>query len=80
MKKLLILSLCVLGSMFARDCGCNEPVHVVQKAACPTVYEAEVPTCQELRLVQVPAQREIYYSCPTPSDAHNTAVSSYHNN
>ncbi len=81
MKKLLILSLCALGSMFARDCGCNEPVHhVVQKAACPTVYEAEVPTCQELRLVQVPAQKEIYYSCPTPSEAHNTAVSTYANN
>ncbi len=83
MKKLLILSLCALGSMFARDCGCNRPVERVEvverapAAACPTVYVSEIPTCQELRLVTVPAQREIYYSCPAPSDAHNTAVSTF---
>jgi hypothetical protein len=83
MKKLLILSLCALGSMFARDCGCNKPVErveVIEKApaaACPTVYVSEIPVCQELRLVNVPAQREIYYSCPTPSDAHNTAVNAF---
>jgi hypothetical protein len=80
MKKLLILSLFALGSMFARDCGCNRPVErveVVEKApaaACPTVFVSEIPKCQELRVVTVPAQREVYYSCPTPSQAHIAAV------
>ena len=86
MKKLLILSLCALGSVFARsssDCGCNKPVERVEvierapAAACPTVYVSEIPTCQELRLVTVPAQREIYYSCPAPSDAHVTALTAF---
>jgi hypothetical protein len=64
MKKLLILSLFAVGSMFARSAD-----------ACPTVYVSEIPTCQELRLVTVPAQREVYYSCPAPSDAHASALS-----
>jgi hypothetical protein len=85
MKKLLILSLFALGSMFARDCGCNrqEKVEVVEKApaaACPTVFVGEIPKCQELRLVTVPAQREVYYSCPTPSQAHIAAVAAHSGN
>ncbi len=86
MKKLLILSLCALGSMFARDCGCNRPVERVEvverasAAACPTVFVSEIPTCQELRLVTVPAEREILYQCPAPSDAHNLAVATFASN
>ena len=66
MKKLLILSLFAVGSMFARPAD-----------ACPTVYVSEIPTCQELRLVNVPAQREVYYSCPAPSAAHEAALSGF---
>ena len=46
--------------------------------ACPTVYVGEIPTCQELRLVNVPAEREVYYKCPAPSAAHDAAVSGFH--
>jgi hypothetical protein len=83
MKKLLILSLFALGSMFARDCGCNrheERVEVVERspaAACPTVFVGEIPKCQELRLVTVPAQKEILYSCPNPSPEHIAALKAH---
>lgn len=83
MKKLLILSLFAAGSMFARDCGCNRPVERVEvverapAAACPTVYVSEIPTCQELRVVTVPAEREILYRCPALSDNHVAALQTF---
>lgn len=69
MKKLLLLALVVCGSMVARNRNCN-----LCETECATTYEATVPVCQELRLVTVPAEKQIYYSCPTPSCAHNDAL------
>ena len=75
MKKMLLLALVVSGSMFARtrDGGCTS-CH----SDCKTVYEAARPVCKELRLVTVPAQREVYYSCPEPTEAHTKAVSGFY--
>ena len=75
MKKMLLLALLVSGSMFARvrDGGCTS-CH----SECKTVYEAPRPVCKELRLVTVPAQREVYYSCPEPTEAHTKAVSGFY--
>ena len=74
MKKMLLLALVVSGSMFARkDSSCTS-CHSV----CKTVYEAARPVCKELRLVTVPAQREVYYSCPEPTEAHTKAVSGFY--
>jgi hypothetical protein len=69
MKKLLLLALVVCGSMFARNRDCS-----LCHNECATTYEAAVPVCQELRLVTVPAEKQIYYSCPTPSCAHTDAL------
>lgn len=78
MKKLLILALVAVGSMSARwrdrDCGsCNTCT-----TECATVYEGARPVCKELRLVTVPAQREVYYSCPEPSEAHVRAITGFY--
>lgn len=74
MKKLLLLALVAAGSMFAKNCNsCNRC-----EDRCETVYEAARPVCKELRLVTVPAQREIYYSCPEPSEAHAKALSGFY--
>ena len=75
MKKMLLLALLVSGSMFARmkDGGCTS-----WHSDCKTVYEAARPVCKELRLVTVPAQREVYYSCPAPTEAHEKAVSGFY--
>ena len=77
MKKMLLLALLVSGSMFARvrDGGCTSC-----NSECKTVYEAARPVCKELRLVTVPAQREVYYSCPAPTVAHEDAVKSFYDN
>ena len=75
MKKMLLLALVVSGSMFARmkDSSCTSC-----QSDCKTVYEAERPVCRELRMVTVPAQREVYYSCPAPTEAHEKAVSGFY--
>ncbi len=72
MKKLLLLALVVSGSMFARNKHCS-----LCETECATTYEAPVPVCQELRLVTVPAEKQIYFSCPTPSCAHNDALAAF---
>ena len=72
MKKLLLLALVVCGSMFARNRSCS-----LCETECATTYVAPVPVCQELRVVTVPAEKQIYYSCPTPSCAHNEALGAF---